>query len=240
MGDTGGVYPTTIWAEILTLGDPENPAAVELLNKLLQKYYSPLQQHLVYKFQVSEEQAADWLQSFVLKKVLLKNIIAQAQTERGRFRNFLLRCLDNFVVSELRNSKKEIETQPLDIENMEVAAPGEGSSRDPFDLEWARAVLTQVLHQMEVHCRQSERSQVVWEVFQLRLLQPLLEGEEPIAYKELVDLLGFHTDVEAGNALLTAKRLFQRKLRSVVAEYAKEPKQIEAEIDDLKAVFANI
>jgi hypothetical protein len=235
MGESG-TYPTTIWTEVRRVGQADSEAAVLALDRLLQRYYSPLRQHLEYKFQLSEERAKDLLQSFVWKKVLLSSIISKAKAERGRFRFFLIRALDNFVRSEMR--RREILTEPLEGEESEPGAPDDSTTRDPFDFAWAEAVLEQTLREMQAECTLSERGRQVWEVFEMRLLDPFLNGLEPIAYKEMIGRIGLTSDVEAGNCLVTAKRMFQQQLRVIIAEYVEDAREVEDEIQELMAIFA--
>ena len=78
----------------------------------------------------------------------------------------------------------------------------------------------------------------IWDLFRLRLLEPLLEGTAPVPYRELFLRLGFQSEAEAGNALITAKRVFQRALRQVVAEYAPTDQAVETEIRELMEVLS--
>jgi hypothetical protein len=58
-------YPTTIWSEIERTRQADEAAVQRALDVILCKYYRPLKAHLVFRFRASEDQAADWLQSFV-------------------------------------------------------------------------------------------------------------------------------------------------------------------------------
>jgi hypothetical protein len=49
---------------------------------------------------------------------------------------------------------------------------------------------------------------------------------------------GFKSPTEASNALVTAKRMFVRALRSVVAEYATDEAGINGEIEELRAILS--
>lgn len=233
-----GLYPTTIWSEIGRIQEGDEETTLESLNNLITTYYVPLKLHLVSKFKVSEEQASEWLQDFVWKKVLLKNLVANADQAKGKFRSFLLNTLDRFVISELRKRRSNVVALE-DISEGEIAGSGMDASADPMDLAWARTVMVQALQQMQAHCEQTERGKAIWQVFLLRLYAPLLENKEPIPYKELVDRLGFRNDVEAGNALITAKRMFQRFLRTVIGRYLKHEADINKEIRQIIAIFGS-
>ena len=57
---------------------------------MLACYRNALQQHLASEFQVRPEQAEEWLQSVVERKVLEYQLMQHADRDRGRFRTFLL------------------------------------------------------------------------------------------------------------------------------------------------------
>ena len=58
-------------------------------------------------------------------------------------------------------------------------------------------------------------------VFRARLLHALDDDNAPpVAYDELVREFGFQSPAQAGNILMTAKRVFSRCLEETVAQYA--------------------
>lgn len=239
--DNGPAYPTTIWTEIERADQPDQPAALQALESLLARYYGPLRNHLMFKFQASETQAEDWLHSFVWRKVLLETLLAHARKDRGRFRTFLLNALDNFVVSEQRRERSAKRRPQSGLESLEgpearqVRSPEAGPA-NTFDREWARAVVEEAVGRMQAECA-AKGETARWSLFERRVLNPLLDGVRPPPYDELVGPLGFRSPAEAFNTLLTGKRMFARLLRAVVAEYAK-PGEVEAEIRELQAILA--
>jgi hypothetical protein len=73
----------------------------------------------------------------------------------------------------------------------------------------------------------------VWKLFEARVLRPILDGDEPPCYDELVQSIGFESPTQASNALVTGKRMMARLLRSVIAGYAADPGEVELEMNDL-------
>lgn len=172
--------------------------------------------------------------------MLAQRLIAQADKKKGRFRTFLLRALDNFVIDELRREQAQARRPRGGFESTDdLAQRGEASmvseTPDPFAQEWARTVIAEAVQRVRAECEakgQSER----WGVFQARVLEPMLNGTEPAPYGELVGRFGFHTTAEASNALITGKRAFGRCLRAVVSEYAKAG-EIDEELRELRAIL---
>lgn len=231
------LYPTTIWSEVHRAED-----STLALERVLKQYYRPLHAHLQFKFHVDEGQASDWLQEFIRQKVLLDALLAKASKARGRFRTFLLNAMDNFVISELRRQNAQIR-RPAGghVSFDEFTANGLAeiptSECQQFDVEWARAVLAETVERMEAECRSKGRLNR-WEVFKTRLWEPLFDGTKAPGYEELVCKLGFCSPAEASNALITAKRMFDRLLREVISEYAGEDADLDAELRELKQALS--
>jgi len=236
----GRLYPTTIWSEVAGASSPEAPESVAALGRLLLRYYRPLQVHLQSKFGAGADQAADWLQAFIERKVLLGHLLARAAKDRGRFRTFLLNALDNFVTGEKRRETARKRQPPGGIEPLPPDEPI-GPVRDqpdPFTLDWARTVLSEALERMEAEC-ESKKCPERWGIFKARLLDPLLEGAIAPSYPELVARFGFLSPAEAANVLVTGKRMFERLLRQVVAEYSGEDAEVEEELRELKRALSD-
>ena len=49
---------------------------------------------------------------------------------------------------------------------------------------------------------------------------------------------GFRSPAQAANVLITAKRMFARFVRAVIAEYMEEDGNVETEITELKRILA--
>ena len=69
-------------------------------------------------------------------------------------------------------------------------------------------------------------------------LDPALDDAPPEPYERVIERFKFASPAAASNALVTAKRMFERNLRSVVGEYAADDAEIEAELAELRAVVA--
>ncbi len=234
-------FPATDWLLVNSIVRAPAATSERALEKVLVCYLPVLRHHLITHFRVSEDQASDWVQSFVLQKILEQNLIARADQRRGKFRSFLLQALNNFVIQQLRYARSSLrssaaETLPLE----EVADFRLGVVQDHeaqmFDIAWARTVLAKTLDQMKAYCFNTAQADV-WSVFESRLIKPLLDGEDPPAYEELVVTFGLKSPSQASNLLTTAKRIFGRMIRSVIAEYAGTDGEVEREIQDLKAVL---
>jgi hypothetical protein len=213
----------------------DEAAAQEALERILNIYYPVLLQYLQARLRVDKSQAEEWLHSFVWKKALLRGLMQKARPARGRFRGFLARSLHNFIKDELKKPRaREVSLDLIQEENqaLEVFCGGDGA----LDRAWGCRVLENAITRMRLACQENGRHRV-WEVFERRLLQPILEGKPPVPYQQLCLQLGFNDPIEAGNALVTAKRMFARMLREVIREYASSEEEVETEIQELMAAL---
>lgn len=236
-------FPSTHWSEVRRAawtGTFEERRQV--LGSLLERYSQPLKAHLASHYRLGPDRLDDLFQSFLEQRIIMQELLAKADSARGRLRTFLLNALDNFVLNELRRDRARKRNPPgghvalSEIpEGQEPSVPA--PSRASLDAAWARAVLAEAVRRLKEQCAREGRT-ALWEVFDRRNLRPLLWDEAPQPYDELAAALGFKTPAQLYKALNTAKSLLRNALRSVVAEYAADDKDIERELEDWKAIFA--
>lgn len=226
-----GAFRTTRWSLVARAGGPSNTQRGPALSELLRCYLPAMRSHLVRRQRISPERAEDLLQGFIVRKILEYDLIARADQARGKFRTLLLTSLDNFVRNELGRPARESGTQVPD----EIPDDGQEPGAD-FDVPWAQALLGQAIERMRAECDRQGRADV-WGVFDARVLGPTLRDEPMMEYTQLIERFGFKSPAQASNVLMTAKRMFERILRSLVAEYAEES-EIDEEINDLRSVLA--
>lgn len=233
-------FPSTAWSLVARAGRG-GQSQREALGQLLARYLPALSAHLVFRRGLRPEEADDMVQEFITGKIVEKDLIARADQELGKFRTFLLTALDRFVSNQVRNQRAKKrnpgEGMLVSMGDRDDAVSGEAGPSDVFDVAWARGVITQALEEVRRECGASDRADI-WGVFECRVVRPTLEGAAQPSYRELVKRFGFGSPTQASNALTTAKRMYARALRSVVAEYAGDSRQIESELEDLRKILA--
>jgi DNA-directed RNA polymerase specialized sigma24 family protein len=242
MADVPKQFPLTRWTFVEYAAQPEHPAQAKALSDLLSQYLPALNGFLVGQFRLDEQQAADLLQSFVLEKVIKAEVLARADRQRGKFRTFLLNTLTNFVISELRRARAQKRSPAQGALSLEeMASDGIEFPVAPlaasFDAAFARQTIQQAVARMQAQCEASDRKDI-WGVFRGRLLDPIFDQTEPARYEELVERFSFQSPGHASNVLITAKRMFVRVLRSVVAEYVESETEIDAELAELQSILS--
>jgi RNA polymerase sigma-70 factor (ECF subfamily) len=217
-------FPGTVWLDVTDR------------KKVIQRYLYPLKVYLgglLSRFPDSRNDAEDYLQDFISEKILKPGWLEKADPGKGKFRDFLKSSLRNSVIGEVRRREAEKrggKNNSVSLDELEQEVAGPEPYSDSFDLAWLQTVLAETLERMEKGCEISENGHL-WKIFQARMLQPILEGTKAPAYEELVERFGFKSPAQATNALATAKRMFARHLRDVVAQYETGDQAIKAELD---------
>jgi DNA-directed RNA polymerase specialized sigma24 family protein len=225
------VFQPTQWTMVAEAGDPAHPQHEEALSRLLHLYRPALSSHLIRRRRLQPAEADDVLQEFIVRKILQYNLPAHADRARGKFRTLLLTALDNFVRTRcITDDPCAPLSESHDLSDDSL------SPDESFDVPWARQVLHESMRRMQTECRQTGRLDI-WDVFESRVIAPALEGAVPVDYQTLVTRHNFESPMQASNALMTGKRIFERTLRSVISEYAQED-EIEIEIIELRQILA--
>jgi len=237
----GGAFPTTHWSLVCRAGQDDQQAKRDALDQLLACSLPAMRAHLVYAKRLAPADADDVVQDFVAEKILQRDLLGRADQRLGRFRTYLLTALDRFLLNRIRDAgaKNRAPAGAARItmgDHDDLPAAGQDAS-DAFDLAWARSVIQETLQRMRSHCEASGRGRI-WEVFNCRVVAPALEGAPPVEYQDLVARFGFCSPAEAANVLVTAKRMYARALKSVIAQYARDTEEIESEVRQLHAVLA--
>ena len=243
----GPGLPKTDWMLIEQAGESAPPDAGSrrrrqqaAMQTLLLQYMPALRAHLIAAWEMKVDRAEDTLQAFLAAKVIEDNLIGQARREKGRFRNFIRRTLDDFVVSEIRydRAKKRHPGKLAALDAADVAVHPGDDPGSAFEKTWAREVIALAVERMMAECESSARPDI-WGVFEHRTLRPTLDGGEPMPYDQLVRAFDFQSPIQAANALTTAKRMFERNLRAVLLDYIDDEADVEREIADLRAILAS-
>jgi len=236
--DNDDSFPSTQWSLVDRAGAGDSMERRRALGDLLQRYLPALRAHLVLNKRIDRDRAEDLLQGFVTNKVLEQGLFARANPDKGRFRALLVTSLNHYVIDVFRQQRG---TPPAFSLSESDFVRGMGESEPPadvFDVAWAKELLGEVLRRMQAECKTSRRPDL-WGIFEARILSPILDSAATLPYEQLVKRFDFRSPTQAANALVTAKRMFGRILRAVVAEYAGGEAAVDAEIRDLHQVLAS-
>jgi DNA-directed RNA polymerase specialized sigma24 family protein len=228
----GSIFPRTDWAELTKAADAEQAP----LDRLIRIYWQPLKIFLVATFPGLSGQADELLQDFAGDKMLREGWLKKADQTRGRFRDFLKISLRNFILDHL--SRAEVKNPPIPLDELEQEISETPATAEEFDLAWTRAVLSETLRRMEADCQKPGKDQprrsCIWEMFRIRLLEPLFHDAPQMPYDQLVQRFGLKSPLDASNTLLSGKRIFKAHLDEVIRDYAGKDAATDLEVEALK------
>ena len=239
VGKPSRAFLSTYWPLVRSVGagGPEREAA---LDHLVRQYSPALKQYLQTKFELDSGTADDCVQGFLVDKVLKRDLIARALKEKGKFRTFLVTAIHHWTIDKFRRERSRkrcpengfFGIHAVDEEELLLTA----EDQQQFDNVFVRQVLASAVHRLNQYCVNHDHA-AAWTVFYHRILSPVLDGDEPKPYTELVEELGLSSAVEARNLLVTAKRIFRRELETVVTEYSNDSAEVEGELAELRKLL---
>ena len=233
-------FPTTRWSLVGRAALPGSANGPLALGELCQIYLPALRAHLVGPMRVEENRADDLLQGFLTDKVIEQNVLAAADPKRGKFRTFLLTALERFAIDAHRHEtarKRAPASKMLDVDDHAERVVEHVDPSEAFDRAWATTVLGEVMRRMRAEAEATERPHL-WGIFEARMLLPITDGTPPPSHEDLAKQWSLDSPTQSANALGSAKRLFTRTFRAVVAEYAADESEVDSEIRELWEIFA--
>jgi DNA-directed RNA polymerase specialized sigma24 family protein len=227
-------FPDTQWSLVARASAQDEATRTAAVTALLTTYSPALRRFLIEGRRLSADTADDLLQDFITEKVLAKNLLKLADRNRGKFRSFLLTSLNNFITSRMRRLQS-ITTRTVDLEYADDVAADADEGLQCFEKEWVQQVLRSALLSMQTECTERRRPDL-WDIFQLRVVDPALHEAEPVEYVELVARFKLTSPRQAINLLASSKRVFTRHLHAAIRQYVPTDGEIDEEIADLRAI----
>jgi len=226
-------FATTQWSMVVRATDDEDSKVAQIaLAELCQQYWYPL--YCFARSKVSnQEDAADIVQGFFLQ-LLEKSSLQLADKERGRFRNFLLASISNFLKNHRRDAQTlkrggglkhfsfdfEKADQKYRLEPVDQLTP-----EKIFERSWALELIDRCLHKLKDQYQDKGKADL------FDSLCDTLQGGD-VSYGEIAASLGMNP-----NAVKVAAHRMRQSLgvliRAEVANTVEDPAEIEVELQHL-------
>jgi RNA polymerase sigma-70 factor (ECF subfamily) len=231
-----GKVATTQWSQVLAARDGSDTEARAALESLCQTYWQPLYSYIRHRG-ASPDEAMDLTQGF-FAELLEKDLLANVDPSKGRFRSFLLATLRQFVAHERRRDQTlkrggGARTLSFGTEIAEEFYSGELASRTPeevFEQGWALTVLDRAMDRLR------EQSIASSDPNQFQLLRQYLTSAEPQApYNQVAHALGMKEGA-VRTAVHRLRKRFGQCLRAEIAEIVADPADVDDEVRHLLEV----
>lgn len=191
--------------------------------------YAPiLVEYLRSERRLQASDAEEVVAEFVTVKILQGQLLLRFDPTRARLRAFLRVALDNHLRDWARRRRRRLAHESPEVDGVEPSITQPCS----FDRVWARSLLSLAIAATKAHCEVTDQD-LAWSVLEARVIDPALHGTEPTPYAELVARLGIPGPVEAGNLLVSGKRILRRCVEAQVRRYALDPADVRTEMQEL-------
>ena len=229
-------FTQTRWSLVLAAGNRREGDSHAALAWLCERYWFPLFAHVRGRGQ-SAEDAEDSVQAF-FEHLLTQKVIGRAEAERGRFRSFLLGCLNHFLAHEwIRGQRLKrgggaafISLHEHDAEaRLQRELADRRSPALDYDRAWALTLLDRVFARLRSECEDDGNSG------RFEVLQNFLQGERgelPLAQAAATLALPLP-------ALKSLVHRLRQRFREMIREEVRETVSAEADVPaELQHLFA--
>ena len=232
----------TDWSMIAAAGHGDEEAAATALERLVRRYWSA-----VYAYIRSTGRdvhaASDLTQGFICDVIISRRLCAGADPRRGRFRNLLLSAVKTYLREQYRREQRQrrkgtkvVSLKFVEPEQVVVESADPRTPEAAFRQQWSAALVRHVLDAVRAGCL-ADGLDAHWTIFEQRVVRPLLLGEPPTEYAELVDRLDLKDASQAANMMVTVKRRFANALIVEVGHTVKDHTDVADELAQLLRDF---
>ena len=232
-------FATTHWSVVLAAGQQESPTAAQALETLCCTYYYPLYAH-VRRRGHSPEDAQDLTQAF-FAHLLGRDFLRSVARDKGRFRSFLLACLNHFLSDErdrAQAAKRSGGQPPISLdadlaERRYREEPTDGLTPEiAYERRWAATLLERAQSRLAAEYAAHGKTE------QLHQLEEFPLGERgERSFRDCAVRLGL-SESALKSAVHRMRLRYRELVREEVAHTVNDPTEVEAEISHLIAVVS--
>ena len=224
----------------MAAGQTCSPQAAAALEMLCRTYWYPLYAYVRHRG-YNPEDSQDLTQEF-FTRLIQRNLPAQADQTRGKFRSFLLLTLNHFLADHhewatvgkrgggqvLLSLDSEMTEERYQLEPVDEATP-----EKLFDRHWAKAILNQALQRLRQEYATAGKAETY------AVLQAFEPGEQKtLSYSEAAGRLA--VTESALKSMIHRLRLRHRELvREEIAQTVTTAREIDEELHHLIAVISD-
>jgi RNA polymerase sigma-70 factor (ECF subfamily) len=222
---------------VLTAGDGAHPAAAAALDRLCRTYWYPVYAYIRRQGRPAPE-AEDLTQEF-FSRLLGRGFPVGVRREGGRFRSYVLRALDHFLVNEWRRGQAVkrgagapvFSLDGVDAEARYTLEPVDHETPETsYDRRWATTLLDDVRRRLRDEFERAGKGEL------FAALEPCLTGTgDNLAYAGLMVRLGMKESA-LKMAVHRLRKRFGELLREAIAQTVVRPDEVDEELRHLISV----
>lgn len=232
-----GSFHTTHWSVVLAASEENSEGAAVALEELCRAYWMPV---FVYARRCgwNVQSAEDLTQEF-FHRLLDRGYLAQADPQKGRFRNFLLVMFKHFLANEWDRANAVKRGGRVSFISIDQESEGSGlwmpSTNDTPDQAFARTWALVFLERVMGRLREGQAGARQLEQFDA-LKHYLISDEAAETYAQLASRLGT-TEAAIKMAVQRLRQRFAAAIREEIAHTVARPDEIE---DEIRCLFAAV
>jgi RNA polymerase sigma factor (sigma-70 family) len=234
------VFATTHWTVVIAAGRSGSRDAEAALEELCRTYWYPL--YVFVRRQTSRREDAEDLTQAFFARLLEKNYLENLNSQKGKFRAFLLAALKHFLANEWDRAHRQkrgggIAALSLDWQDADARYqidPADNLTPDVlYDRAWAVTLLERVLARLRDENAKGDKAKLFDQ------LKPfLMVGANAIPYSEVANRLGLNEGA-VRVAVHRLRRRYRELLREEIGQTLFDAAQIEEEMRTLFSAFAS-
>ncbi|HVR85436.1 MAG TPA: sigma-70 family RNA polymerase sigma factor [Planctomycetota bacterium] len=223
MGGAGRTFGPTAWTVILKARDRKE------LGALVERYWKPCYYYIRRKGHDIED-AKDLTQGF-FGDFIERDALARVTKTKGKFRSFLLACLEHYLSNEYdrrKALKRGVKPLSLDFEGAEemLTRAGEVSPEHTYRREWAVGLINRALSALKVEMGP-----------RFDALREYITAGQPGTLREVAEKL----DLSESNVKVIihrSRRRYRDLLKEEVARTVERKGEVDEELRELFAALA--
>jgi DNA-directed RNA polymerase specialized sigma24 family protein len=159
-------FPETHRSVVLAVRSPDQQERARALEAVVAAYWRPVFRHVRVRFRVADEEAEDLAQGF-FAAALEKGWLVRYEPARGRFRSYLLACLEAYVANQRRDRRRlkrgggmtrvPLEREDEDGETRELQLSDGSDLEAEFQREWSRSLMALAVQALRQRCLGTSR-----------------------------------------------------------------------------------
>jgi RNA polymerase sigma-70 factor (ECF subfamily) len=223
MGGKGGAFGQTAWTVILQARDRKE------LGALVERYWKPCYYYIRRKGHDVED-AKDLTQGF-FGDFIERDALARVTRTKGKFRSFLLACLEHYLSNEYdrrKALKRGVKPLSLDFEGAEemLTRAGEVSPEQIYRREWAVGLINQALSALKEEMGP-----------RFDALKEYITAGQPGTLREVAEKLKL-SEANVKVIIHRSRRRYRDLLKEEVARTVERKGEVDEELQELFAALA--
>lgn len=230
------------WELVRDAGDARSPTWRKSRDTVTVRYYGAIFAYVRQTGRAPEE-ARELTQGFIADVLLGRDLLSRVDAKRGQFCTLLMHAVRNYVNDVYRHDhaakRHPGENKLGTLDNMPPVQDASGGAVAPegaFHRAWIRTLIEDAAERLRREQMEQQR-EWAWDIFQSRVLLPMLNGHTPPPYEVLMARWNLTTPAQVANTIVRMRHAFVKHLLTAVGTTVDSPEEARAELRRLLLTF---